>query len=298
MKKVWLSLTAITTSMLMPNCFAESQSVIIYGKANLTLNKIEEQSRSTNVDEWQLNSNASRLGVKGKYEISDNLNAIFKMEYEVHIDDGSSSSSKGSDTFEQRNIYAGLEGSFGTLIAGKHDTPLKMAQGKIDRFNDQVLGDIKNYMEGEDRSSNIVMYTTPSASGFQATVAMIPGEDSKGSSGNDGPADGTSISVSYKNDWIVAAVARNDDVDSQDVTRIAADFSLGDSSVGIIWQDAKKIDGSSEEDSLLISGQHTFNDGWIIKAQLGSTDYSNDNEDTQMSIGVDQNAQLRPHQSA
>jgi predicted porin len=209
------------------------------------------------------------------------------MEYEVHIDDGSSSSSKGSDTFEQRNIYAGLKGSFGSIIAGKHDTPLKLAQGKIDRFNDQVLGDIKNYMEGEDRVSNIVMYTTPSASGFQATLAMIPGEDSKGTSGNDSLADGTSISINYKNDWIVAAIARNDDVDSQDVTRVAADFKLGDSQVGVIWQDAEKADGSADEDSLLVSGQHKLSGGWIVKAQYGMTDYSNDNEDTQIAIGVD-----------
>jgi predicted porin len=287
MKKIWLPLTAIATSVMTTNSFAESQDVTVYGKANLTINQIEEESRSPVTDEWQLNSNASRLGVKGQYAISDTLQAIYKMEYEVHIDDGSSSSSKGSDTFEQRNIYAGLKGSFGSIIAGKHDTPLKLAQGKIDRFNDQVLGDIKNYMEGEDRVSNIVMYTTPSASGFQATLAMIPGEDSKGTSGNDSLADGTSISINYKHDWIVAAIARNDDVDSQDVTRVAADFKLGDSQVGVIWQDAEKADGSADEDSLLVSGQHKLSGGWIVKAQYGMTDYSNDNEDTQIAIGVD-----------
>lgn len=285
MKKVWLPLTAIATAVTMSNSFADSQDVTIYGKANLTINKIEEESSSAADDEWQLNSNASRLGVKGQYAISDTLQAIYQMEYEVYIDDGSSSSSKGSDTFEQRNIYAGLKGSFGSIIAGKHDTPLKLAQGKIDRFNDQVLGDIKNVMEGEDRVSNIVMYTTPSISGFQATLAMIPGEDS--GSGNDSLADGTSMSINYKNDWVSAAIARNDDVDSQDVMRVAADFKLGDSQLGVIWQDAEKTDGSADEDSLLVSGQHHLGSGWIVKAQYVVTEYSHDSEDTQIAVGVD-----------
>ena len=55
----------------------------------------------------------------------------------------------------------GIKGSFGTVWAGKHDTPTKLAQGKIDLFND-LEGDIKNTFEGENRVSNIVAYSSPS----------------------------------------------------------------------------------------------------------------------------------------
>lgn len=286
MKRFCLTLTAAALSTAAASSYAENDFTI-YGKANLSLNDVEEQSKSPKVDEWQLNSNASRLGVKGSYKINDALKAVYQMEFEVHIDDGESSSSKGKDTFEQRNIYAGFSSDYGTLIAGKHDTPLKLAQGKVDRFNDQLLGDIKHYMEGEDRVKNIVMYSTPSMSGFTASAAMIAGEDSSGSSEKDGLSDGVSLSLNYKNDWLSAAVARNDDVDSQDTTRVMTDFTLGNTKLGLLWQEAEKVDGSADEDSWLVSATQDLGSGWLIKGQYGKTDYSNSSEDEQIVFGVD-----------
>ncbi|MBL4865377.1 MAG: porin [Pseudomonadales bacterium] len=286
MKRVTLTLSAAALCAAMGNSHAESD-LSIYGKANITLNNIEEESKSPAVDEWQLNSNASRLGVKGSHDINDNFQAIYKMEFEVHIDDGQSGSSKDKDTFEQRNIYAGFRGDLGTLIAGKHDTPLKLAQGKVDRFNDQVLGDIKNYMEGEDRANNIVIFTSPSIGGFFASAALIPGEDSTGTTENDDLADGTSASLNYKNDWLTAAIARNDDVDSQDTTRVVVDIGVGNTQVGMLWQEAEKVDGTANEDSWLLSASQKLGGDWTLKAQYGQTDYRNNDEDKQRVFGVD-----------
>lgn len=257
-------------------------NVTFYGKANLSLNQVQLESKTPEINEWQLNSNASRLGVKGFYDINDGLQAIFQMEFEVNIDDGD----KGGQVFGQRNIYAGLKGGFGRVIAGKHDTPLKLAQGKIDRFNDLVLGDIKNYTEGEDRVSNIVMYTTPKMNGLSATIAVVPGEDSA-NEGDDGLADGSSISINYVNDWVTAAIAHNSDIDSQDTTRVAADFKFGKINVGVLVQDAEKTDGTADESSVIVSAQYKLASDWVLKAQYGATDYGNNKDDTQISIGAD-----------
>ncbi|MFT5483563.1 MAG: putative porin, partial [Halieaceae bacterium] len=96
----------------------------LYGKVNVSVVNGEDQ--------WELNSNASRMGVKGKTEISDGLYAIYKAEFEMCVDDGDC---KGQ-TLTQRNIIGGIQGKYGTLWAGKHDTPTKIAQNKIDLFND------------------------------------------------------------------------------------------------------------------------------------------------------------------
>jgi len=258
-----------------------ASDISVYGKVNLSLNKIEQESKTPEVDEWQLNSNASRLGVKGSHEIEEGLKAIYKMEFEVAVDDGDK---KDGHAFGQRNIYAGLKGDFGTLIAGMHDTPLKMAQGKVDRFGDLPLADIKNIMEGEDRSKNIVMYTSSKMNGVSLTAAIIPGENSPD---DDGVADGTSFSVNFKNDLLTAAIAQNGDVDGQDTTRVVADFNLGDSNVGLLWQTAEDSDDSSvDEDSWLLSAQHKLG-AYVVKAQYGQTDYSDDDEDTLMTVGLD-----------
>jgi predicted porin len=284
MNRIFLTLPILATTFLCFNSYADNT---FYGKANLTLNDFKQQSSGAGVDEWQLNSNASRLGVRGTHAISDGFEAIYQLEYEVQIDDGKSVASKGKDTLEQRNSYLGLRGGFGEIIAGKHDTPMKLTTNRLDRFNDQVLGDIKNYMEGEDRLSNVVMYTSPTLKGFFARAAFIPAEDSAGSSGDGGLADGTSYSLNYSSQLLSAAIIRNTDVDSQDTTRAVADFTLGKTKLGGLWQEADKTDGSASEDSWFISATHDLSTNWRLKSQYGNTDYGNGRKDTQSAIGVD-----------
>ncbi len=139
---------------------ALAQAPTFYGKINASLQAIEEERLGAETqDNWELRSNTSRLGIKGSLPISDSLKAIYKLEYEVFVDDGQDGSS--GDEFKQRNIYGGLQGNFGTVIAGKHDTPAKLTQGKVDRFNHLYAADIKYIMAGEQRESNIVIYSSP-----------------------------------------------------------------------------------------------------------------------------------------
>jgi len=276
-----VSIAFTSIASLSPLQAALASDVSVYGKVNLSLNKIEQESQTLEVDEWQLNSNASRLGVKGSHEIEDKLKAIYKMEFEVAADDGDK---KDGHPFGQRNIYAGLKGQYGTLIAGMHDTPLKKAQGKVDRFGDLSLGDIKNIMEGEDRAKNIVMFTSPKYQGLSTELAIIPGENS---AEEDGIADGTSFSINYMHDLLAAAIAHNGDIDGQDTTRIVVDFNLGKSDIGLLWQTAEDSDDSSiDEDSWLLSAQHKWNT-YVFKAQYGATKYSDKIEDTLVAFGVD-----------
>ena len=213
MNKVLLSAAVASTLSLASYGFADGPiDSTIYGKVNVSV--VNSDNGST--DQWKLNSNASRLGVKGKTEIADGLYAVYKAEFEIAVDDGDV---KNGQTFTQRNIMAGIRGSFGTVWAGKHDTPTKLAQNKIDLFND-LEGDIKHTFEGENRVSNIVAYTSPNINGFATTVAMIPGEgEDVDGDGNDdtGLTDGISYSVSYSKDNLYLAVAGDQDVDSQDL---------------------------------------------------------------------------------
>lgn len=292
MNKVSLSLAAAALLINAGTAFAASEAKV-YGKVNVSLNNVDIETDEQ--DEWRLNSNASRLGVKGKHTINDNLDAIFKMEFEASVDDGD----KKGQTLSQRNIYGGLKGNFGTIIAGKHDTPLKRAQGKIDRFNDLELGDIKNVLSGEDRVSNIIMYTTPKMEGFSATFALVPGEESEADAGadedaRDGLADGTSFSFNYKNDMFTAALARNDDIKSLDTTRLAFDVKLAKAKVGLLYQTSELSEGEGEEDGFVISTQVKVTKDIALKAQYTFADANEvvDNEEvevesTQLALGID-----------
>ena len=253
----------------------------VYGKVNASV--VNNDSGSS--DEWKLNSNASRVGVKGKTEISDGLYAIYKAEFEMCIDDGDC---KGQ-TFSQRNIMAGIRGDFGTVWAGKHDSPTKLAQNKIDLFND-LEGDIKNTFEGENRVSNIVAYTSPKVNGFSATVAMIPGEGSDfDEDGNDdtGLADGISYSISYDMDNLYIAVAGDQDVDKQDLLRVVAQYKIDALKLGFMYQQNEDNLNSKDESGYFISAAYKM-DKTTLKAQYGTIedDVDGDEEET-LSLGAD-----------
>jgi predicted porin len=283
MKKVLLSAAVASTLSLASFGFADGPiDSTIYGKVNVSV--VNADTGST--DQWKLNSNASRLGVKGKTEIADGLYAVYKAEFEIAVDDGDT---KGQ-TFNQRNIMAGIRGSFGTVWAGKHDSPTKLAQNKIDLFND-LEGDIKNTFEGENRVSNIVAYTSPNINGFATTVAMMPGEgaDLDGDGNDDtGLTDGISYSVSYTKDNLYIAVAGDQDVDSQDLMRIVAQYKIDALKLGVMYQQNEDNLGTKDESGFFVSAAYKLDSKTTLKAQYGSIedDADGDKEDT-MSLGAD-----------
>ena len=282
MNKVLLSSAIASTLCFASQGFAAGPiDGTVYGKVNASMVSADDGAS----DQWKLNSNASRVGVKGKTKISDGLYAIYKAEFEMCIDDGDC---KGQ-TFSQRNIMAGLKGDFGTIWAGKHDSPTKLAQNKIDLFND-LEGDIKNTFEGENRVSNIVAYTTPNRNGFSATLAMIPAEGADfDQDGQDdtGLTDGISYSVSYAKDNLYLAVAGDQDVDKQDLLRLVAQYKMDALKLGFMYQQNEDNLNSKDESGYFISAAYKI-DKTTLKAQYGliEDDIDGDEEQT-LSLGAD-----------
>lgn len=296
MKKNLLAI-AVGAAVAFPG-LALADGPTVYGKVNVSLENADFDDGTDSEDTWELNSNASRLGVKGDFDLDvANLKAIYQAEFEISVDDGD----KGGETFSQRNIFGGLEGSFGTIKAGKFDTPTKKAQGKIDQFND-LGGDIKEILAGENRVSNIIQYSTPKlADMITLNVAFIPGEgDDVDADGKDDTdiADTTSISLVAEKDMFYGAVSRDTDmvdelvadstgIESLDITRVAAGLKPGNFELGALYQLAEETEGKGEDSSFVVSGAVKI-DRVKLKAQYGKTDGDlSDEEVTQVSLGAD-----------
>lgn len=252
----------------------------VYGKVNVSLVNADDGSN----DVWELNSNASRLGFEGKTKLSDALSVIYKLEYEVSVDgDG--------DTFGKRNIIGGLQGNFGTVWAGRHDTPTKLAQNKVDLFND-LEGDIKNTFEGENRVSNIVAYTTPTMSGVSAMFAFVPGEGSDldgDGEPDDGLADGVSYLVSYDTESLYLAIAGDQDIDDQELIRAVAQWTIDALQLGFMYQqnEDNQDSASKDESGYFVSAAYKI-DAFTLKAQYGQIeDDADDDEEETLSLGAD-----------
>jgi len=291
LKKPDPSRSSIMLSLFMGLACTTGQAQLdneFYARADVSTNLINMNSLFPQQQEWQSNSNASRVGFRGSYQISESLELIYQLELEVNFDDDDSISARGKDLFENRNSYLGIRGNFGQIIAGKNDTPIKTMGREVDRFNDQVLGDIKSYMEGEDRVGDLVMYTTPNWQGFSVTAGIVTEENQKVIDGHGGFAEATVMSFNYSNDFVTAAIGINDNIDKQNLTRVMTNFYIGATEVGFMWQRAERVDNDADEKSWLLSAEHRINEDWRIKGQFGLTDYSvHSNQDEQFILGLD-----------
>jgi predicted porin len=218
---------------------AAAAELELYGRLNLTLQNSDEAAG----EQVELRNNSSRLGVRGEKDLGAGLKAIYQLEFGVNLDGDS-----GDDVFTNRNQFVGLEGAFGTLKVGRHDTALKRSQGDFDLFDD-LEGDIGTVVNGENRLKNYIGYTTPAfGKGFSATVNFFPGEDPQ--SGNDGVADSSSFSVSYKTDLAYAAVAYDSDIEGEGVetARVVGGYTFGPARLMLLYQHAD--DGVRTEDGV------------------------------------------------
>jgi predicted porin len=104
---------------------------------------------------WELNSNNSRIGFKGSEDLGNGLSAIWGIELQVDVaGDGSlginhnnvntdphGAPVPGND-IGTRNMFLGLSSAqFGTVVAGKHDTPYKIMFNSYDKFAETMADD-------------------------------------------------------------------------------------------------------------------------------------------------------------
>ena len=62
----------------------------------------------------------SRIGIRGKATLSDNLWGFYKYERRVSANDGEDDGAVRSDNNELRQVHAGMRGNFGSVSIGRH----------------------------------------------------------------------------------------------------------------------------------------------------------------------------------
>ena len=272
-----MKLKILSMLLLVPVLYLQSEEPTVYGKLWISVES-QDTASGTEVD---MVSNASRLGVKGSMDFGEGIEAIYQAEYEVDPVDGTADESKDR-TFKQRNSFVGLKGSVGTIFLGKHDTATKKSQKKIDLFND-LAGDIKNILQGENRMSDLIGYTTPEINGFSATFNAIKGTEGLG---DDSIGDSTSTSFSYDSENFYIALAFDSELKGYDSTRLTLQIPFNRSQLGIMLQDSEKLSTGVEEDGYVISFSQKVGDKGTLKFQQAESDMKLDSG-KQFSFGYD-----------
>ncbi|MGL5404380.1 MAG: porin [Acinetobacter sp.] len=265
MKKLLLAATVATLAMN-----AAQAAPTLYGKLNVTLDQIDKNGfKDESVT--KINSNASRLGVKGEEKLTNTLSAVYLAEWQINTDGDGTDTGSGTD-LTQRNRFIGIKSDgIATLKVGRMDTYFKTAAGNNqDIFNDHNELDMTAILAGEDRLNNAIAFETDKKllAGLAFNIMFQQGEQSstnnntlKGQKGSrDSFGDGISTSLTYENKDIGlnAAVAGNFAVASKynayglsgvytDAVRVTGSLDLSQVGAeglvfGGLWQTAKPTD--------------------------------------------------------
>lgn len=262
-------IAAIATLVVAAGAQAESK---FYGKMNVSLGYDET------AEVFAVSSHASRLGIKGSEDLGSSK-LVYKVEYEIAVDDGLAESSADKNTIKPRDAYIGLAyDGLGTVKMGNMDTPLKKSQGKFDLFND--VFDIKSVLDGENRAANSVNFTTEKIGGIQISASAVLAED--------GASDGYSASAVYQAGSLYAAVAYDSKVKEETVSRATVTYKMGDIRLGALLNSVDKTDvAASGDDELGYAINASMKAGKnTLKLQYSAGDQK-DTGETSLSLGVD-----------
>lgn len=214
MKKTLITLAVLAAA----TGVAQAQSsVVIYGTVDAGFVS-ERGGVNGNVNKLDSGiGSASRLGFKGTEDLGSGLSALFLLESGFSVDNGQQDV---SGTLFNRQAYVGLSSkTTGTLTLGRQYTPIYNTLSKVaDPFQVGYAGSAKNLFPSNTRTSNTVLYTSPSYNGFDGDVAYTFGENAE--SNKIGRKIGAS--VGYANGPLNARVAYNNTSNETALTSIGS----------------------------------------------------------------------------
>ena len=187
--------------------FAQS-NVTVYGVADMYYGYVKAGDLKVNPAFNSGGLAGSRLGFKGAESLGNGLTAVFQYELAYNVDSNGSAAVGGLGTTNvnpssgangltsTRQAYVGLAGGFGTVVAGRLQSPGYVYTGMYDALassqispqailagNAKLIGGAVNSTiapNNNARVNNSVAYLSPNFSGFSGVLAYAAGEQAAG----------------------------------------------------------------------------------------------------------------------
>jgi len=166
------------------NPFIDNTTVTLYGHVDVS-GDIFNPGVYDQGTKFGVSSNLTYFGVRARHNLDPygypGWAAIAQFESLVEV----AAVPTERAAFGTRDSFLGMESPWGTIKAGKADTPYKKATAKFDPFS-ATLGDYNSIMgntggdlraEFDWRASHAIWYESPVWNGFQATFMISPGQN-------------------------------------------------------------------------------------------------------------------------
>jgi predicted porin len=166
------------------NAFIDNTTVTLYGHVDLS-GDVFNPGVYDQGTKFGVSSNLTYFGVRARHNLDPygypGWAAIAQFESLIEV----AAVPTERAAFGTRDSFLGMESPWGTIKAGKADTPYKKATSKFDPFS-ATLGDYNSIMgntggdlraEFDWRAAHAIWYESPVWNGFQATFMISPGQN-------------------------------------------------------------------------------------------------------------------------
>lgn len=195
---------AVTGALFAPAAaMAQASNVVVYGIMDVDLQVVSATGSTAGnsiPSREKVDSNSSRLGFRGEEPLGNGMSAWFQIESGINGDGSGSNGATLGSALGSRNTGVGLKGSWGTMLYGLWDTPLKVSTVGLDPFGDvgiaaycsvlcgpsfnlplgnaglNTSSNISSSQPFDTRAANSVQYWSPNWSGFSGRLQYSANE--------------------------------------------------------------------------------------------------------------------------
>jgi len=240
-----------------------------------------------------------------------------------------------SGIINQRNIlgsraaYLTLNGDFGGALVGRANTSVRNQMGIADVTGLPIVSGFSDASSGESSSTagkvaiaagdtnariiygddfaNQVAYVSPTISGFNVSVGIVPVQTVSSGVGDDSVGKDTlSYTLNYSNGPLNASVNLTDvqgGTAPYQLTTMVANYDLGVAKIGVAQQSVRLDSGTNPGNGILVTAQVPMGNGWWglgygRRVASGSTNTSFGDDVKQTTVGYRYNLSKRTHLSA
>jgi len=269
---ILISFSIFSSSFILGNDFTTAY----YGKFDISAQNngqhdplVQQTSRTAYIQ-----SNGSRVGLKLNQKHIDMFSFLGQLEYAVDFN-----SNQSNDIyFSNRNTYIGIANSWGEVLIGRHDTPLKLAQGGIDLFSDSD-SQMWPLQRGENRVSDTLLFRSTEFNNFSLDMSFV---DNSNQAAN---KFGVSFALKYQDSNSYMALAIDKDILDYNVVRWVGSYSHQKLTVSALLQQSTSTKTNKSERGYTLSASYQYSQ-YVLKMQYTHSDEII-NGGKYMTVGID-----------
>ena len=265
---------AVAGACVAPAAMAQTANpVTLYGRVYVSVQSVEAKNgpaASNTPSKMQVSDDSSLLGVRGTEDVGGGMKVFFQLETAFKTD-------SNATAWATRNSGVGLQGGWGSIVAGRWDMPYKAATFSTDVWGDLNLGGITAALHDrgnfDNRSQNVIQYWTPNFGGFNLKLAQTANE---GKTSSLNPSQ-FSASVAYAKGPLTLAYGYEEHKDVSAAIRketgneLVGNVTFGAFKVGGVYEEIKK-DGTAKQKNYLANVMYTAGKHQLSYQYMNSKD--------------------------